>query len=30
MVGKSFMMLVLATVLGPAVGIGLFVLLNTF
>jgi hypothetical protein len=30
MVAKSFMMLVLATLLGPAVGVGLFVLLNTF
>jgi hypothetical protein len=30
MVGKSFLMLVLASMLGPAVGIGLFVLLNAF
>jgi hypothetical protein len=30
MVAKSFMMLVVATVLGPAVGVGLFVLLHTF
>jgi hypothetical protein len=30
MVAKSFVMLVLATVLGPAVGVGLFVLLHTF
>jgi hypothetical protein len=29
MVAKSFVMLVLATLLGPAVGVGLFVLLNT-
>jgi len=30
MVAKSFMMLVVATVLGPAVGIGLFMLVHTF
>ena len=30
MAGKSFLMLVLASMLGPAVGIGLFVLLNAF
>jgi hypothetical protein len=30
MVGKSFLMLVLASMLGPAVGVGLFVLLNAF
>jgi hypothetical protein len=30
MVAKSFMMLVLATLAGPAVGVGLFVLLHTF
>ena len=30
MVAKSFMMLVLATLLGPAVGVGLFVLLHMF
>ena len=30
MVAKSFMMLVLATLLGPAVGVGLFVLLHVF
>ena len=29
MIGKSFLMLVVATLLGPAVGVGLFVLLNT-
>jgi hypothetical protein len=29
MLGKSFLMLVVATLLGPAVGVGLFVLLNT-
>ena len=29
MFAKSFVMLVLATVLGPAVGVGLFVLLHT-
>jgi hypothetical protein len=29
MIAKSFVMLVLATMAGPAVGIGLFVLLNT-
>jgi hypothetical protein len=30
MAGKSFVMLVLATLLGPAVGVGLFVLLHNF
>jgi hypothetical protein len=30
MAGKSFLMLVLASMLGPAVGVGLFVLLNAF
>jgi len=30
MVAKSFMMLVVATILGPAVGIGLFMLVHTF
>jgi hypothetical protein len=30
MVAKSFMMLVLVTLLGPAVGVGLFVLLHVF
>lgn len=30
MAGKSFVMLVLATMLGPAVGVGLFVLLNSY
>jgi hypothetical protein len=30
MVAKSFMMLVVATVMGPAVGVGLFVLLHVF
>jgi hypothetical protein len=29
MVAKSFVMLVLATLMGPAVGVGLFVLLHT-
>jgi len=29
MLGKSFLMLVVATLLGPAVGVGLFMLLNT-
>jgi hypothetical protein len=29
MVAKSFVMMVLATLLGPALGIGLFVLLNS-
>jgi hypothetical protein len=29
MVAKSFVMLVAATVLGPAVGVGLFMLLHT-
>ena len=29
MVAKSFVMLVLATLLGPALGVGLFVLLHT-
>jgi hypothetical protein len=29
MLAKSFVMLVLATMLGPAVGVGLFVLLHT-
>jgi hypothetical protein len=29
MLGKSFVMLVVATLLGPVVGVGLFVLLNT-
>ena len=28
MVAKQFMMMVLATLLGPAIGIGIFVLLN--
>jgi hypothetical protein len=30
MVGKSFVMMVVATLLGPAVGVGLFILLNNF
>jgi hypothetical protein len=30
MVAKSFVMMVLATMLGPAVGVGLFVLLHNF
>jgi hypothetical protein len=30
MAGKSFVMMVVATMLGPAVGIGLFLLLNNF
>jgi hypothetical protein len=29
MLARSFLMLVVATLLGPAVGVGLFVLLNT-
>lgn len=29
MVAKSFVMVVLATLLGPAVGVGIFVLLHT-
>jgi hypothetical protein len=29
MVAKSFVMVVLATLLGPAIGVGLFVLLHT-
>jgi hypothetical protein len=29
MIAKSFVMLVLATMLGPAIGVGLFVLLHT-
>jgi hypothetical protein len=29
MLGRSFFMLVVATLLGPAVGVGLFMLLNT-
>ncbi len=29
MVGKSFVMMVVATLLGPVVGVGLFVILNT-
>ncbi len=28
MVAKSFVMMVLATLLGPAVGIGLFIIMN--
>jgi hypothetical protein len=30
MAGKSFLVLVLASMLGPAVGVGVFVLLNAF
>jgi hypothetical protein len=30
MVGKSFVMMVVATMLGPAIGVGLFLLLNNF
>lgn len=30
MVAKSFVMMVLATLLGPALGLGLFVLLHNF
>jgi hypothetical protein len=30
MVGKSFLMMVLATMMGPALGVGLFILLNNF
>jgi hypothetical protein len=30
MVGKSFVMMVVATKLGPAIGVGLFLLLNNF
>ncbi len=30
MVAKSFVMMVLATLLGPALGVGLFVLLHNF
>jgi hypothetical protein len=30
MVGRSFVMLVLVTLLGPALGVGLFILLNSF
>jgi hypothetical protein len=30
MVGKSFVMMVVATLLGPALGVGLFILLNNF
>jgi len=29
MIAKSFVMMVLATLLGPALGIGLFILLQT-
>jgi len=30
MVAKSFVVMVVATLLGPAIGVGLFVLLNNF
>lgn len=30
MVGKSFVMMVVATMLGPVIGVGLFLLLNNF
>jgi hypothetical protein len=30
MVGKSFLVMVVATMMGPAVGVGLFILLNNF
>lgn len=30
MVGRSFVMMVVATLLGPAIGVGLFILLNNF
>jgi hypothetical protein len=30
MAGKSFVMMVVATMLGPAIGVGLFLLLNNF
>ena len=30
MVAKPFVMMVLATLIGPAVGVGLFILMNSF